>query len=60
MSLIIRWDGNNDRPITKEFTQALSADIGKTITDIIVTKRGGDPVLQGTWIPTQLAIHLAQ
>lgn len=31
-----------------------------SITDIIITQRGGDPVLQGTWIPPQVAIHLAQ
>jgi hypothetical protein len=45
---------------TKEFIQALSVDIGKTITDIIVTKRGGEPYLQGTWVHPQIAIHLAQ
>ena len=31
-----------------------------SITDIIITKQGGSPFLQGTWIPTQVAIHLAQ
>ena len=44
---------------TKEFIQALSSDIGKTITDIIVTQRGGDPILQGTWVHPDLAVHLA-
>ena len=44
---------------TKEFIAELSAVMQISITDIIVTKRGGDPVLQGTWIHPKLAINLA-
>ena len=64
MSLIIRWFINPDRPITKEFIAELSTSLknpkrDKHVTDIIVTKRGGDPALQGTWIHPDLAVHLA-
>jgi hypothetical protein len=44
---------------TKEFIQALSSDIGKTIRDIIVTQIGGESHLKGTWIHPDLAVHLA-
>lgn len=49
----------NQLETTKEFIQALSSDIGIPITDIIITQRGGDPILQGTWVHPDLAVHLA-
>ena len=45
---------------TKRFITALSARCKIHTTDIIVTKQGGEPQLQGTWIHPKLAIHLAQ
>jgi hypothetical protein len=49
---------------TKEFIAELSTSLknpkrDKHVTDIIITQRGGDPVLQGTWIHPDLAVHLA-
>ena len=46
--------------VTKEFIVELSARCKIHTTDIIVTKQGADQFLQGTWIPPQVAIHLAQ
>lgn len=45
---------------TKEFIAELSAVVGIPTTDIIITQRGGEPYLQGTWIHPQVAIHLGQ
>jgi hypothetical protein len=45
---------------TKEFLNALSADIGKAISELVQVRRGGNPQLQGTWVHPDVAIHLAQ
>ena len=45
---------------TKRFVKALSSRCEIPTSDIIVTQRGGEPHLQGTWIHPKLAIHLAQ
>ncbi len=44
---------------TDAFLQALEADIGIPISQLIQTLRGGN-VAQGTWVHPQVAIHLAQ
>ncbi|MGB3882027.1 MAG: KilA-N domain-containing protein [Diaphorobacter nitroreducens] len=44
---------------TGAFLQALEADIGIPISQLIQTLRGGN-VAQGTWVHPQVAIHLAQ
>jgi hypothetical protein len=59
-----RWYDYSRLSVTKEFMSELSMSLkipktGNPATDIIVTKQGGDPVLQGTWIHPQLAVHLA-
>lgn len=45
---------------TKQFLQALSADIGIPISELVQTIKGGEPHLQGTWVHPQVAIHMAQ
>jgi hypothetical protein len=50
----------NELDTTKRFVQALSARSEIPTWDIIITKRGGESHLKGTWIHPKLAIHLAQ
>jgi len=45
---------------TQAYVEALSADIGIPISEIVQSIKGGTPDLQGTWIHPQLAIDLAQ
>ena len=45
---------------SKDFAEALSADHGIPITELIQSVSGGIPELQGTWVHPQVAIHLAQ
>ncbi|RFC67798.1 KilA-N domain-containing protein [Mesorhizobium denitrificans] len=45
---------------TDDFVSALSAETGIPVSDLIVSIKGGDPRLQGTWVHPQVAIHLAQ
>lgn len=45
---------------TKAYFQAIESDIGKTISEIIEVKKGGDPKLQGSWGDPEIAILLAQ
>lgn len=46
---------------TKEYFEALSADMGIPITALIQTLKGGnDKNMQGTWVHPKVAIHLAQ
>ncbi len=50
------WESRTSR----EFADALSADIGIPISELIQSIKGGNPALQGTWVHPQVAIHLAQ
>lgn len=45
---------------TEAFLQALEADMGIPISDLIQSVKGGDPAIQGTWVHPQVAIHMAQ
>lgn len=45
---------------TGQYLEALSADMGIPITELVQSIRGGSPALQGTWVHPQVAIHLAQ
>jgi hypothetical protein len=45
---------------TGDFLDALSADMGIPIAEIIQSVTGGNPQSQGTWVHPQAAIHLAQ
>jgi hypothetical protein len=44
----------------REFLEALSADIGKPISELIQVIKGGDPSKQGTWAHTLVMIDLGQ
>lgn len=54
------WADYRRLKVTAEFCQALSADMGIPITELIQSVMGGDPHLQGTWVHPQVAINLAQ
>ena len=45
---------------TKQYVQALSAVVGIPTTDLIKTRQGGTPELQGTWMHPRLAVDLAR
>lgn len=45
---------------TPEYLDALSAETGIPVSDLIQTIKGGVPQMQGTWVHPQVAIHLAQ
>lgn len=49
----------NQLETTKRFVAALSSRCEIPTWDIIVTKRGGESHLKGTWIHPDLAVHLA-
>lgn len=55
-----QWGHYWERRKTKAFVQALHADIGIPISELIQSVKGGYPELQGTWVHPQVAIHLAQ
>jgi hypothetical protein len=54
------WGHYRENATTKAFLEALSADIGIPITELVQSIRGGSPAFQGTWVHPQVAIHLAQ
>ncbi len=45
---------------TQAFLAELSSDVGIPITELVVTSRGGNPKLQGTWIHPDIAVSLGQ
>jgi len=45
---------------TKDFISELSSVAGIPATDLIQIVQGGNPSLQGTWVHSDVAIHLAQ
>ena len=45
---------------TIEFLAELSADIRIRTSELMQSVKGGSPLLQGTWVHPQVAIHLAQ
>ena len=45
---------------TKAYLDALSSDIGITISELVQIIKGGVPELQGTWVHPYVAVHLAQ
>lgn len=49
-----------ERGTTQQFLEALSADIGIPISELVQSFKGGDPNLQGTWVHPDVAINLAQ
>ena len=53
------WADYNRIGPTQAYLAALSADMGKPITELVQSVRGGDPRLQGTWVHPQVAINLA-
>jgi len=54
------WADYNRLATTGLYLQALSADMGIPISELVQSIRGGSPALQGTWVHPQVAIHLAQ
>ena len=48
-----------ESPATQAFLDALSADIGRPISEIVQSIKGGQSHLQGTWVHPQVAINLA-
>lgn len=54
------WADYRRLKTTGEFFDALSADMGIPISELVQSVSGGDPKLQGTWVHPQVAIHLAQ
>lgn len=45
---------------TKAYLDALSSDIGITISELVQIIKGGVPELQGTWVHPYVAVNLAQ
>lgn len=54
------WADYNRLSTTSLYLEALSADMGIPITELVQSIRGGVPTMQGTWVHPQVAIHLAQ
>lgn len=54
------WADYNRLGTTSAFYEALSADMGIPISELIQSVRGGKPEFQGTWVHPKVAIHLAQ
>jgi len=54
------WSRYWETRTSQEFVQALSADIGTPISELVQSIKGGLPDMQGTWVHPQVAIHLAQ
>lgn len=55
-----KWGHYRENAQTQRFLEALEADIGIPISDLVQSVKGGDPALQGTWVHPQVAINLAQ
>lgn len=45
---------------THAFLQALSSDTGKTVSELVIVRKGGNSVEQGTWVHPDVAINLGQ
>ena len=45
---------------TREFLKELSSETGIPISELVLTIKGGDPELQGTWVHPDVAINLGQ
>lgn len=45
---------------TKEYIQALASVVGIPTTELVQSRQGGTPELQGTWIHPRLAVDLAR
>lgn len=45
---------------TKAYLEELSSVIGIPISELVISIKGGDPRLQGTWVHPDVAIHLGQ
>lgn len=54
------WGNYRQLTSTQAFLDELASDIGIPISELVISIKGGDPRLQGTWVHPQLAIHLAQ
>jgi hypothetical protein len=54
------WGHYRENASTQAFLDALQADIGIPISELVLSVRGGDPRLQGTWVHPRVAVHLAQ
>lgn len=50
----------NENKATRDFLQALEAEVGIPTSTLVQSISGGDPRLQGTWVHPQVAIHLGQ
>ena len=49
-----------DNKATNEFLDALSANLGIPRSALVLTRKGGKPESQGTWVHPQVAINLGQ
>ncbi|MGV6839265.1 MAG: KilA-N domain-containing protein [Planktomarina sp.] len=55
-----QWFDYKRQKTTDPFLDALCAETGIPVSELVKSVRGGDPCLQGTWVHPQVAIHLAQ
>jgi hypothetical protein len=55
-----QWGHYRESSNTQRFLEELASDIGKPISELVQSIKGGKPALQGTWVHPQVAIHLAQ
>ncbi|SFC10746.1 KilA-N domain-containing protein [Salipiger profundus] len=54
------WFDYRRQKSTEGFLVALAAEAGIPASDLVHSVKGGEPLLQGTWVHPQVAIHLAQ
>src|SRR5262245_11427843 len=54
------WGHYWDNKGTKEFLAVVESDIGIPISELVISIKGGDPRLQGTWVHEEIVIDLAQ
>lgn len=55
-----QWNDYSRLISTREFLGELASETGIPVTELVQSLRGGDPILQGTWVHPDVAIHLAQ
>src|SRR5579871_4190742 len=54
------WADYARKQSTQEFMAELSVDMGILIAELVQSRKGGNRLLQGTWIHRRVAVHLAQ
>jgi hypothetical protein len=55
-----RWNDYGRIGPAVAFIDALAAETGLPVTELVQIVRGGEPHLQGTWVHPQVAVNLAQ